>query len=318
MISLTQLEYVLAVEKYRHFGKAAAACLVTQPTLSQQIQKLEDELGLILFDRVQKPILLTPAGAGFLEQAKIVMREHQRLLHLAKKSTEEVSGDFHLGIIPTISGDLIPLFVDEFSRLYPKVDLFIEELKTASILQELQEDRLDAGILASPLRQEGMKVHPLYYESFVLYLSPGHPLTQKNEIEASDLDGAEMWMLSDGNCFRNQVIDFCSLPVRGATSVLKNIHFESGSLDTLRQLIKKGSGYTLIPCLMTNRMGPQEKRDQVRTFLEPVPTREVSIAYRRDHWKLEIIAAIETVIAGVLPSELSRTQSNHFQILEVG
>ncbi len=317
LLTLTQIEYILAVDQYRHFGNAAAACRVTQPTLSQQIQKLEDELGLILFDRVQKPILPTPGGALFLLQAKVVLREHQRLLHLAAKSTKEVSGEFRLGVIPTIASDLIPLFVEHFSEKYPKVELFIEESKTASILQELDNDRLDGGILATPLNEEGLKVHPLYYEPLVLYLSPEHPLSKKKKVEADDLDGSQLWMLTDGNCFRNQVVNFCSIAGRKESGVLKNVHFESGSLDTLRKLVQKSRGYTLLPLLMAIRLDEAEYRSHVRIFSGAVPAREVAMVYRRDHWKLEIIAAIEEVIAQVLPQSVSRQKLEKFQILEV-
>ncbi len=317
MPTLVQLEYALAVHKFRHFAKAAAACRVTQPTLSQQLQKLEDELGLILFDRLQKPVLTTPAGGRFLAQAQIVMREHQKLLHLAKESQEEVSGEFRLAMIPTIASDLIPLFVERFSTQFPRVELFIEEAKTATILEELQNDTFDGGILATPLLEGGLKVHPLYYEPFVLYCSPDHPLSRKKKIAVTDLDATQMWMLTDGHCFRNQVANFCSLSGRQDSAVLKNVRFESGSLDTLRKLVQKSRGYTLLPLMMTLRMDAAEKREQVRSFVAPLPAREVSLVYRRDHWKLEMIAAIEDTIRSVLPTWIRRTKSAELDVLEV-
>jgi LysR family hydrogen peroxide-inducible transcriptional activator len=306
--TLTQLEYVLAVQKERHFGKAAKACNVSQPTLSQQIQKLEDELGIILFDRIQKPIIPTDAGLQFLAQAKVVIRENTRLLDLVRKGSGGVCGEFRIGIIPSVSSDLVPLFISRFSKEYPNVELHIEELKTESILNELKNDRLDAGILATPLPNPGFKVHPLYYEPFVLYLSRNHPLLRKKNLKASDLDGSEMWMLADGHCFRNQVVNFCSFPRRQDT-VLANVHFESGSLDTLRNLVRKGTGYTMLPLLMNRRMSDAEVRQHVRTFKSPVPT--------RDHWKLDIIAAIESAIGASTPSELGKRASPDQLILEI-
>jgi LysR family hydrogen peroxide-inducible transcriptional activator len=316
MPSLTQLEYVLAVDKHRHFGKAAASCHISQPTLSQQIQKLEDELGLIVFDRIQKPVIPTTEGARLIEQAKQVVREHTKLVHLAKQGAMGVSGEFRLGIIPTVASDLIPLFVSRFAKAYPHAELTIEELKTDTILSELRSDRLDGGILATPLTQTGFKSHPLYYEPFTLYLSDGHRLVKKNLLSADDLDGSEMWMLKDGHCFRNQVANFCALP-RTEEAVLKNVHFESGSLDTLRSLVGRSRGYTMLPLLMTQRMAESERKRHVRHFKNPQPTREISLVYRRDHWKLDLIAAIEKSIAEALPAELSNRRSSAHKILEI-
>jgi len=316
MPTLIQLEYLVAVDKYRHFGKAARACHVSQPTLSQQLQKLEDAIGIILFDRIQKPVVPTPEGTRVIEQAKVVLREQARLLYLGKDTAEGLVGEFRLGIIPTISSDLVPLFVDQFSRAYPKVDLYIEELKTSSILEALEQDRLDAGILATPLPAQNFKVHPLYYESFVLYLANEHPLLDKSELTAADLAGMELWMLTDGHCFRDQVLNFCTRSPK-EYGVLKNIHFQSGSLDTLKNLVAQSRGYTLLPALMTRRLSVAERKRHVRPFKKPIPSREVSLIYRRDHWKLAMIGAIEKAIAQCLPPEVGKTQQADQRILEI-
>jgi LysR family transcriptional regulator, hydrogen peroxide-inducible genes activator len=317
MPTLTQLEYVLAVDKHRHFGKAAQACHISQPTLSQQIQKLEDELGVIVFDRIQKPVIPTEDGERMIAQAKVVVREHERLLHLTRVGAQGVQGEFRLGIIPTVSSDLVPLFVERFAQVFPAVELYVEELKTDTILSELRNDRLDAGILATPLPQpQGYKVHPLYYEAFALYLAEGHPLLKKRTLSATDLDGSEMWMLADGHCFRNQIVNFCSLP-RGKESVLKNVHFQSGGLDTLRRLVLESRGYTMLPSLMTRRMGQVERERHLRSFRSPEPTREISLVYRRDHWKLGIIAAIEKTIGQSLPEDVDRQRASRHQVLEI-
>lgn len=315
MPTLSQLQYVLAVERYRHFGKAADACHITQPTLSQQIQKLEDELDIIVFDRIQKPIIPTEEGRVFIQQAKLVVREFQRLVYRSKKGAEGLEGEFRLAIIPTIASFLIPFFVRHFSQACPRVELFIEELKTDTILEELKADRLDGAILATPLPQQGLKEHPLFYESFLLYLSEGHPLLKNKTLSREDLDGAQMWMLQDGNCFKNQVASFCSISPRQDT-VLKNIHFQSGSLQTLRNLVRTGEGYTMIPYLMTLLMSDEERKNHVRSFRSPVPTREVSFVYRRDHWKLDMIAAIEKSIVASLPKGLSSKKTSEQLILE--
>lgn len=317
MPSLTQLEYALSVEKHRHFGRAAEACHVSQPTLSQQLSKLEEEVGLMLFDRIQKPIIPTEEGKRFLEQARVVVREHQKLLYLSKQAKDgEIAGEFKLAIIPTIASYLVPYFVRQFSRTYPKVDLFIEEMKTDTILSELRNDKLDGAILATPIEGHSFKVHPLYYEPFYLYLSEEHPLLKKKQLTQEDLDATQMWLLQDGHCFKNQVLSFCSLPP-SQDSVLPNVRFQSGSLDTIKRLVQANKGYTLMPALMVETLDKGEVERHVRPFKAPIPTREVSFLYRRDHWKLDIIRAIETVVEQTLPESLSRTRGKHHTVLEV-
>lgn len=316
MLTLTQLEYVLAVEKYRHFGKAAKACHISQPTLSQQIQKLEDELSIILFDRIQKPIVPTDDGKRFVEQAKVVMREQEKLIHTARKGSNGVTGEFRLAVIPTVATYLIPLFLRDFSEHYPNVELFIEELKTETIIDELRNDRIDGAILTTPLSQPGFKEHPLYYEPFALYASKGHPLLSKQKISAKDLDASEMWMLKDGNCFKTQISNYCSISP-SQDKVFTNIHFQSGSLDTLCHVIQKNQGYTLIPELLTSLMHPADVRACVRPFALPAPTREISFVYRRDHWKLEIIDALEKSVVKSLPEKVNLKRSKDHVIVEI-
>lgn len=317
MPTLTQLEYLVSVEKHRHFGKAAKACHVSQPTLSQQIQKLEDQLGIVVFDRVQKPVILTDQGEKVLEQAKIILREHQKLLHLSQQQkSRELSGELKLAIIPTVASDLVPLFVSRFAQRYPQVRLSLVELKTDTITHELEEDQIDAGILATPLPQTKFHVHPLYYEGLLLYLSPKHPLLEKKTVSSADLDPHGLWMLSDGHCFRNQVLNFCSFP-RREQGALQNVAFESGSLETLRNLVRKNPGYTLLPELMVQRMSETEVKNHVRSFSKPIPTREISLIYRRDHWKLEILNAIEKVIQESIPQGIQLKKQSGQELLEI-
>ncbi|MBL7714192.1 MAG: LysR family transcriptional regulator [Bdellovibrionales bacterium] len=314
MATITQIEYVLHVDRLKHFGKAAKAANISQPTLSQQIQKLEDDLGIVIFDRLQKPVILTERGKVFVEQARRVLREHQRLVHLAKQSTDEsggVRGQFRLAIIPTVSSSLLPLFIQKFSSDYPNVELTIEEMKTELSLSALAEDRVDGAILATPTPTSGLKEHPLYYEPFHAYFSEGHRLLKKESVHRSDLDGSEMWVLQDGNCFKDQVASFCPIP--GAVGPVR---FQSGSLETLVNLVRKGQGFTMIPALMTAGMGQAEQKGHVRRFRGAEPVREISLVYRRDHWKLEIISALEKTIAKSLPSVVSTTRGNRQTVLE--
>ncbi|MBY0315045.1 MAG: LysR family transcriptional regulator [Bdellovibrionales bacterium] len=314
MTTLAQIEYVLAVDKYRHFGKAAEACRVAQPTLSLQIQKLEDELGIIVFDRVQKPIVPTPEGAMFIEQAKVVLKEHQKLIQVSKTHKGEVSGEFHLGIIPTVSTYIIPLIVSKIAAKYPLVSLFIEELKTATILEDLKADRIDGAILATPTHVQGLKEHPLYYEPFYLYLSKNHPLLKKKIITDKDIDQSQLWMLQDGNCFKDQVANYCSLPDT-ETPVLANIHFQSGSLETLKHVVQKNSGYTMIPAMMADYFSSEDKK-YIREFKTPSPTREISFVYRRDHWKIDVIDAIKKTVLEVVPNEMKAFDKKQYMRLD--
>jgi LysR family hydrogen peroxide-inducible transcriptional activator len=317
MPSLVQLQYALAVEKHRHFGKASQDCHVTQPTLSQQLQKLEDEIGIILFDRGKKPILATPEGRAFLEQAKVVLREQDKLMHVARKSQSgDVSGDFRLAVIPTVASDLLPLFVRPFAKSFPKVQLFIEEMKTVTILSDLANDKLDAAILATPIQGADFKIHPMYYEPFYVYLSSGHELLKKSEIARSELDAMQLWLLQDGHCFKDQVVNFCALPGAG-DNALGNIHFQSGSLDTLRRLVQSSRGYTLIPAMMALSLRKSERENHVRPFRAPFPTREISLIYRRDHWKLGVIRSIERVVAENLPEEIRAKPERGMKVLDV-
>jgi len=312
LATISQLHYIVTVDKLKHFGRAADACHVSQPSLSAQIHKVEDEIGFPIFDRHKKPLHTTPKGAGFVEQAKVVLREHYKLMDLAKKNEHELIGHFRLGVIPTVAPYLIPLFIEDFSKSYPKVRLKIEEMKTETIVTELKRDDLDGAILATPLDEASLTEHVLYYEDFMLYVSETNPLSKKKWISEEDLDGAEMWLLEDGHCLRNQIIKMCSL--RKESPVFKNVSFESGNLDTLRNLVKNSHGYTVLPATQVHNLSAEEKRKYVRYFKAPVPSREISLIYRKDQWKLDIIKAIETSILANVPKDLKNEvtkKSNH-------
>lgn len=316
MPSLIQLEYVAAVAEHRHFGKAAYACHVSQPTLSQQVQKVEEDLGILIFDRTKKPVMCTPEGEAFLEQARLILREHKRLFEIAKAHSREVAGEFHLAVIPTVAATLIPAFIAHFARKYPKVELAIEELTTEAILDGLKRDKLDAGVMATPLPEGGFEEAPLYYEPFKLYLPAGHPLLKKGACQKSDLGGEGLWLLRDGHCFNTQVMRFCGID-GGAPSHFRNIHFRSGSLDTLRRLVREGHGHTLIPAMMTESMSKAEVEAHVRPFQAPEPAREISLVCRRRHWKSGIVQALKESILANLPKDLKAIRKEKLQVLDI-
>jgi LysR family transcriptional regulator, hydrogen peroxide-inducible genes activator len=315
MPTITQLQYIVTVDRIGHFGKAALACHISQPTLSQQIREVEESLKIILFDRSKKPVIATDAGKQLIEQAKLILREHDRLLEMSTSKKGVVSGTFRLGIIPTLSSSVLPLFLDAFSKKHPKVQLSIEEMKTESIVKGLSEESLDAGILVTPLEEKKFFERPLFYEEFLLYFSKNHPLAKQKKVSEKSLTGKDLWLLQDGHCFRNQVLRICSL--RGKPLVYENVRFESGNLETLRQLIQKGEGYTLLPELSARLIPAEELKDHVRSFESPVPHREVSLVFRRDQWKRPIINALEEAIISSLPGDIQKKKSKNPLIVEV-
>lgn len=315
MINISQLEYLLAVETHRHFGKAAKACHVTQPTLSMQIQKLEEELGVVIFDRSKKPILATEAGEALLRQARLVVSEFKKLHVMAKHQEGVVAGDFHLAIIPTLSTYVIPLVLESFANAYPEVKLHIREMQTDHMIDALEREEVDGGILATPLGVSGIKEDVLFYEPFYLYVHREHALAKKKQVRESDVDGKELWLLEEGHCFRNQVARFCGM--RGKKSVLPNVRFESGSLETLKRLVERHMGYTLVPYLAVMTEMPEDSDAVVIPFTKPVPSREVSLVYRREQLKQPILHALKDTILKALPSKLTAVDKRELEVLDI-
>lgn len=314
MITLTQLEYVLAVDRYRHFGKAAKSCFVTQPTLSMQLKKLEDDLGFPFFDRTKKPILPTEGGRAFVAQARVVVEEWKRLSLLGSKgSGKELSGDLRIAAIPTLAPYWIPLFLEEFSKAYPKVNLRIDEMQTQQILKALASDEIDAGLLVTPLGVKSLHEEPIFYEPFSLWVRQDHELAKKARIAEGDLDGSEIWLLNEGHCFRNQMVKICSLSKK--KTILKNVVFESGNLETLKRLVERGGGYTLIPELALPEKLP--KNIEVKTFRKPIPSREVSLVYRRLQWKTPLIQALEIILKNSVPESLRNLRKQDLEVVAI-
>ncbi|MBT3923952.1 MAG: hydrogen peroxide-inducible genes activator [Nitrospina sp.] len=302
-MTYTQLSYLASLARNRHFGLAARECHVTQPTLSMQIHKLEEDLGVLLFDRSKKPVQPTEIGFKIIEQAEKALLEVSRIENLAHENKGEIRGEFKLGVIPTLAPYLLPLFLESFIQNHPKVELVIEELQTAQIIQRLKLDSLDGGILATPLKHKGILEQPLFYEPFVVYLSPMHPLLKKNMITEKELSREDIWLLNEGHCFRDQAIEICKKQV-SKKSMRKKLIFESGNLETLKRLVDSKFGYTLIPYLALE--GMKAKKKKLRFFKPPVPTREVSLVHSRVHLKSNILLALKNSIQSSLPDELKQ------------
>ncbi|MCF7569225.1 LysR substrate-binding domain-containing protein [Sabulilitoribacter arenilitoris] len=295
-MTITQLYYVLAVAENQNFTKAAEKCFVTQPTLSMQIQKLEDQLEVQIFDRSKKPIELTEVGRKIVNQARNIVNESYRIQDIVDQQKGFIGGEFKLGIIPTIMPTLLPMFLKSFIKKHPKVKLKIEELTTEEIIERITEGHLDAAIAATPLENEIIKERVLYFEPFVSYIPKGHRLYNNKKINVSDLDIGDMLLLEDGHCFRDGVINLCKA-FKNHTD--DQFQLESGSIETLIKLSNEGLGMTLLPYLHTLDIKEKEK-ENLHYFNEPTPAREVSLIYHKSELKMQIIEALQDVISGII------------------
>ncbi len=295
-MTITQLHYVLAVAEHRNFTKAAEKVFVTQPTLSMQIQKLEEELKVKIFDRGKKPIELTEIGAKIVEQARNIVNESDRIRDIVDQQKGFVGGEFKLGIIPTVMPTLLPMFLTNFIKKYPKVNLKIEELHTENIIEQLEEGHLDAAIAATPLELEDIKERVLYYEPFVGYVPFNHRLEKEENLKVSELDIEDVLLLEDGHCFKENVLNLCKA---SRTSTNKNFQLESGSFETLVKLANEGLGMTLLPYLHTLDLREKDQKN-LKMFEEPIPAREVSLIYHKSGLKIQLIDALQSTISGVI------------------
>ena len=293
-ISLTQLEYILAIDTYRHFAKAADACLVTQPTLSMQLKKLEEELQLVIFDRSKQPIIPTDA-----EQARIILREAKKIDQIAKHYDDSFEGSLSIGIIPTLAPYLLPYFLGDFLKKYKQIKLVIQELTTEEIIFKLNKDEIDVGILATPLHENNLIEEPLFYEEIKVFAHYNHPLTKKKNLDHKDILRDDIWMLSHGNCFRSQVINICSNPIK----MNDQLKYESGSIETLKKMVEMEGGFTLLPELAVLELS-NKRINQIAEFKKPKPLREISLVYARSVSKKKLIDVLKKLIISNVPVEL--------------
>lgn len=301
MITLTQLEYIVAIDEYRHFATAAEKCFVTQPTLSMQIKKLEDELGVIIFDRSRQPVVPTDLGAKLIEQARMTLSATQRIKEIIQEEQQEVEGPLKIGIIPTLAPYLLPVFIGPYIRKYPAVKVEVEELVSEEIIRRLKRDILDVGLFVTPYHDEKIVERPVFYEEMLVYAHPDSELLKKKEVGHEDIVTSDIWMLGNGHCFRNQVVNLCEM----SASQHKNLpfEFESNSLETLMRIVDVEGGFTLIPELALQYMSP-EKKKQVRSIANTKPLREVSVIYSRHFTKQRLITLLCDEIKSVVPAHM--------------
>lgn len=306
MPSISQLEYAVAVYQAGHFGRAAARCDISQATLSAQIARLEGELGVVLFDRRSRPVTATEHGERILRLAQEVVSAHARLL-AAAGGLHALSGQVNLGIIPTLASSVLPWFLPAFAATFPRVELHVIERPTAEILVELQAMRLDAGVLVTPLSEPGLEKRVAFYDPFYGYAHASSTLLAHDEIDVADIARDDLWLLEDGHCFRNQVVYLCGAHRR---HILEGVRFEAGSFETLRGLVDRVGGCTLIPETFASTLSHEVRRCQVRPFRGLVPTREVSLVRQRQHWKAELLDAIGDCLRQHAPRYLPREPEN--------
>ena len=305
-MTLQQYQYILALDSERNFVRAAEKCFVTQPSLTMQVQKLEDELGVKIFDRSKKPLIPTPIGEQIIAQARIAVQESNRIKELIKESKNELSGELRIGIIPTLAPYLLPLFAANFENEYPSIRLLVQELQTERIIEKLRKDDLDLGILVTPLEESGIKESPLFLEPMLGYVGKDHRLSKKKTISLEDLDLDDTWLLSEGHCLRAQVLNICNAHHNDDS---KNLVFESGSLETLERLVESHKGMTILPYLATLNL-TSSQRKMLREFKGNPPVREVSIVKNRVEVKTAMIDALTDSIMDSIPNDLAKVKGN--------
>lgn len=300
-MTITQLHYVLAVAEYKNFTKAAEKVFVTQPTLSMQIHKLEDELEVQIFDRTKKPIELTTVGKKIVEQAQNIVNESDRIQDIVDQEKGFIGGEFKLGVIPTVMPTLLPMFLNNFIKKYPKAQLKIQEMQTDDIIEKLEDGHLDAAIAATPLNNESIKEKVLFYEPFVGYVPPNHRLGQKTELSPSDLELDDVLLLEDGHCFKDNILNLCKV---AKLSPHRTFELASGSFETMIRLANEGLGMTLLPYLHTLELSEKDKNN-LKMFKKPIPAREISLLHHKNELKIQMINALQSTISGVIKGAIA-------------
>lgn len=303
-MTLLQLTYLLALDKHRHFRRAAESCFVTQPTLSTQVQNLEEELGVVLFDRTARPIEPTRIGREVIRQARVVLAAAERLAQLVQEAAQEMEGELRVGILSTLAPYLLPLVIAPFARRYPGVALVFEERPAAEIAEHIRRDLLDAGLVATTVAGRGIAEVPLFEEPLVGYVAPGHRLYGHRTLSTRDLHRDDLWLMSEGHCFRDQTLALLESP--SSSGPEQNvIEFASGNLETLQRLVDRGHGMTLLPLLAVQVEGSHAP-ELVRPFRRPVPSRTVRLLHAETLVKrrpIEALAAeIVATVAPILPA----------------
>lgn len=293
-MTLTELRYIVAVARERHFGRAAEACFVSQPTLSVAVKKLEDELGVTLFERSKTDINPTPVGERIVEQAQRVLEETETLRQMALGARDELAGPLRVGAIYTIGPYLFPHLIPLLHDRVPQMPLVIEENYTARLGEKLKRGDLDAILIALPFEEPGITTRPLYEEPFVVVLPAAHPWQELERIAAADLADENLLMLGAGHCFRDQVLEACPACQHSGQALQKTL--EGSSLETIRHMVASGMGVTVLPCSAAGADRYSQRLLTIRRFAPPVPSRTVALAWRSSFPRPRALAVLAEAI----------------------
>lgn len=304
-MTIVQLQYITALDSLRHFGLAAAACHVTQPTLSMQVGKLEQELGVKLFDRSKQPVVPTDSGREVLAQARKILAECEVVNNIVQARKGRLAGELRVGIIPTLAPYLLPLFAAAFARKYPGVRLVVNEMTTDLIIGRLREGRIDVAVLVTPLQESGIREQVLFYEKLLAYVSKKNALFKKTYLLSADIDPAKLWLLEEGHCFRSQIMNLCELQKAGREG--GTLEYEAGSIDTLKRMVELNDGITILPELATIDL-PAAQRQLLRPFRQPAPMREVSLVTHRDFVKKRLVEMFRNEILASIPEPVRKNR----------
>lgn len=298
-MTLQELKYLVALADHGHFGRAAEACFITQSTLSTQIKKLEDFLGVTLFDRSLKRVTPTPIGQEILQAARSIVEESERIRELAKHAQDPMARTIHLGVIPTLGPYYLPHALTLAHKKHPDLRLLLREEMTPQILEHLANGKLDAGLLALPVNDDSLRVEPLFYEPFLAALPAGHPLAKRDALKVSDIINEKLLLLDEGHCLRDQALDVCGSGSRGREEV------RATSLETLRQMVAMGLGLTLLPALAVDA-GPRvsKKAVEIRPFKSPPPGRTIALVWRRRAPFPETFEQLAQTLKNALPGDV--------------
>jgi LysR family transcriptional regulator, hydrogen peroxide-inducible genes activator len=307
-MTLTQLEYIVALDTSRHFVLASEKCFVTQPTLSMQIQKLEEELGVKIFDRTKQPVIPTEIGSSIIAQARVILREANMIKQIISDQKDILTGELRIGIIPTLAPYLLPPLYKFVREKYPQIDLVIREAITEEIIHELKHNRLDCGIVVTPLKDPSIKEDIVFYEELFVYVSKKNSLIDKKYVLASEIDPSQLWVLEEGHCFRSQILNLCELR-KGS-----DFHFKTGNIETLKRMVDKSDGITILPELAVMEFSKAELK-LVKRLKEPTPAREVSLVTHRDYVKSKLIKTLKEGILNIVPAQMQKLQSK--KVLEI-
>jgi LysR family hydrogen peroxide-inducible transcriptional activator len=298
--SIAQLRYLIALDRHRNYVRAAESCFVTQPTLSMQIKKLENELGVVLFDRSKKPLKPTAIGEKTIARARAVLSEVAGIDEMISDYRDRIAGELKLGVIPSVSPYLVPRFLGKFTKKFPEVKLEIRELLTENLIQQLRRGIVDTGIIVTPLAEEGIIESPLYYEYMQVYAHKSHPVSKLKRITLNELDTEDLWLMSQGNCFRSQVLNLCATEKQMIPD--KQVYYESGSLETIKRLIETEGGWTILPELAVDDR--HNSLVSIQSIESPSPVREVSLIYSRYQSKQRLIRFLKEEIQSSVPEKM--------------